>query len=83
VITDHRALEYLQSSRHLNGRLTRWALILQHYSFMVKYRPGKQHQNADGLSRQAWAEQDRTQMTMCGLQKEGEMSGFNLTGSRT
>ena len=24
------------------------------YNFKVKYRPGSIHQNADGLSRQAW-----------------------------
>lgn len=56
VVTDHKALEYLQSSRHLNGRLTRWALQLQHYNFSIRYRPGKSHQNADGLSRQRWEE---------------------------
>ena len=52
------ALQYLQSSRHLNGRLTRWALQLQHYDFVIKYRPGKSHQNADGLSRQAWVQSE-------------------------
>ena len=58
VMTDHQALQYLQSSRHLNGRLTRWALQLQHYDFVIKYRPGKSHQNADGLSRQAWVQSE-------------------------
>ena len=58
VVTDHSALQYLQSSCHLNGRLTRWALQLQHHDFSIKHRKGKTHQNADGLSRQAWEEED-------------------------
>ena len=44
IETDHRALQFLQSARHLNGRLTRWALTLQTYSFDVRYRPGQRHQ---------------------------------------
>ena len=54
VVTDHKALQYLDSSKHLNARLTRWALQLQQHSFKTKYRPGIKHGNADGLSRQAW-----------------------------
>ena len=61
VETDHRALQYLHSSRHLNARLTRWALKLQSYSFNIRYRPGKSNQNADGLSRQAWPDDGEVQ----------------------
>ena len=60
VVTDHKALQYLQSACHLNGRLTRWDLQLQHHNFIIKHRLGKSHQNADGLSRQAWPEDKRT-----------------------
>lgn len=49
VQTDHKALEALWSSTHLNGRLTRWALALQSYIFSMQYGPGKLNQNADGL----------------------------------
>ena len=42
------------SPADVNGRLTRWTLTLQRFTFTVKYRPGYLHQNADGLSRQAW-----------------------------
>ena len=51
VETDHRALVFLNSSRHTNGRLARWALALQPYSFSLRYRAGPQNLNADALSR--------------------------------
>ena len=54
VETDHRAVQFLQSARHVNGRLSRWALMLQPYDFKIRYRPGHSNANADGLSRQAW-----------------------------
>ena len=34
-----------------NGRVTRWFLALQDYSFQVVHRPGRAHANADALSR--------------------------------
>jgi hypothetical protein len=34
-----------------NSRLMRWQLALQELDFEVKYKPGKQHLNADTLSR--------------------------------
>ena len=58
VVTDHRALVALQDSNRLNGRLMRWALALQVFDFVLKFRPGIHHQNADGLSRQCWPGDD-------------------------
>ena len=54
LVTNHHALAALRSSGKLNGRLLRWTLSLQLYSFKVKFRPGKDHSNADELSRQDW-----------------------------
>ena len=54
IVTDHHALTSLMSSSKLNSRLMRWALALQDYSFTISHRAGNMHQNADGLSRQAW-----------------------------
>ena len=51
VVTDHRALVFLNTTRHANGRLARWALALQPYSFTLQYRPGPLNLNADALSR--------------------------------
>ena len=51
VVTDHRALVFLNSTRHANGRLARWALALQPYTFTLRYRAGHLNLNADALSR--------------------------------
>ena len=58
IKTDHKALESLRSSKRLNGRLARWALALQYLNFTVQYKPGHTHQDADGLSRQVWDEEE-------------------------
>lgn len=54
VVTDHMCLRWLDSVKDLGGRRTRWSLSLQPFDFEVVHRPGSEHANADGLSRQAW-----------------------------
>lgn len=54
IQTDHKALEFLNTAKTTTGRLARWALRLQPFSYTVMYRPGSKNWNADGLSRQAW-----------------------------
>ena len=56
VETDHKALTYLMTANHQNGRLARWALQLQPYDFTIRYRAGKENGNADALSRM-WEEE--------------------------
>ena len=51
IQTDHRSLEWLDRLKGNNARLTRWSLYLQQFDFVVRYRPGKAHANADSLSR--------------------------------
>ena len=51
IQTDHRALQWLNSLKDSNSRLTRWSLTLQAYSFSVRHRPGTTNSNADALSR--------------------------------
>lgn len=50
VQTDHGSLRWLMENQR-PGRLMRWALRLQEFDFVVRYREGNCNQNADGLSR--------------------------------
>ena len=49
--TDHRPLTYLRSSSFKNGRILRWALSLQGFSFEVQPISGTSNVLADLLSR--------------------------------
>ena len=51
IQTDHRALEWLDCVKENNGRLTRWSLLLQPYTYTIHYRPGPGNGNADTLSK--------------------------------
>lgn len=50
VVTDHSALRWLHSVEP-KGRIARWVMDLQEYTFDVRHRPGTANQNADALSR--------------------------------
>ncbi|CAI2189289.1 5612_t:CDS:2, partial [Funneliformis geosporum] len=52
-IGNHSALQWLLNSDSKvteNKRIMRWRLTLQEYKYEVKYRKGKNHENADALS---------------------------------
>jgi thymidylate kinase len=52
VVTDHTALRFLLTSKHLTGRLARWSLRLQELMpFTLEYRRGRLHQSVDALTR--------------------------------
>ena len=51
VRTDHGALNWLLNFKNPEGQMARWLEILASYNFTIQHRPGKQHLNADGLSR--------------------------------
>lgn len=51
VRTDHQSLKWLQNFRDPEGQIARWQQQLQEYDFECHHRPGKQHGNADALSR--------------------------------
>ena len=51
IVTDHQSLTWLQGLKEPKGRLAWWILALQEYVFEINHKPGKQHSNADTLSR--------------------------------
>lgn len=51
VLTDHKNLEYFMTSKKLNARQARWALLLSNYNFHLRYIPAAQNGKADLLSR--------------------------------
>ena len=51
VETDDNALIWLYKVKDSNQKLLRWSLILQQYSFAVTHKCGKDHSNAEALSR--------------------------------
>ena len=60
LVTDHSCLRYHNQMRDTVGRLTRWALVLQPYNYVVQHRPGSKNANPDRLPRQAWEDAPAT-----------------------
>ena len=51
VVTDNWALKWLMSLENAAPRLQRWRMTLLEYDLEIVHKPGKQHRNADFLSR--------------------------------
>ena len=49
--TDHKSLVWLHRFKDTEGMMSRWLHSLQQFQFSILHRPGKDHGNADGLSR--------------------------------
>ena len=49
--TDHKSLVWLHCFKDTEGMMSRWLHALQQFQFSIVHRPGKDHGNADGLSR--------------------------------
>ncbi|GFS31877.1 polyprotein of retroviral origin, putative [Trichonephila inaurata madagascariensis] len=51
AVSDHNPLTFLTEGLPHGIKLARWALALQRYVLRIIYRKGKNHGNADALSR--------------------------------
>ena len=51
ILTDHKNLEYFSKIQRLSERQMRWQLILSKFQPVIKYRPEKESQKPDILSR--------------------------------
>ena len=54
IVTDNKALTWLKTIKHTNGRLARWSILLSSIDYDIKHRPGKTNQNSDSLSRRGY-----------------------------
>jgi hypothetical protein len=53
VYSDHRNLEHFMTTKQLNRRQARWAEFLSKFNFKIMYRPGKQGEKPDILTRRS------------------------------
>ncbi len=51
VRTDHGSLRWLFNFKNPEQQLARWLEVCASFDLTLEHRPGRQHQNADGLSR--------------------------------
>ena len=56
ILSDHKPLSYLFAADKAippmaSARIQRWSLLLSAYDYSILHRPGKDHANADSLSR--------------------------------
>ena len=49
--TDHGALRWLFNFKEPVGQVARWLQLLAEYNFSIEHRPGRQHNNADAMSK--------------------------------
>ena len=49
--TDHNSLKWLHNFKEPEGQVARWLEVLSEFDYTVVHRAGKQHTNADALSR--------------------------------
>ena len=51
MLTDHKGLEYLMTTKKLIPRQVRWAEFLSEFNFVISYQNGKKNDKADALTR--------------------------------
>ncbi len=74
VRTDHGSLRWLMKFKNPEGQIARWLEVLSSYDMNIVHRPGRMHQNADGLS--------RVRCEQCGLDNS-ETVVFTNSGEAT
>ena len=51
IRTDHASLQYIKTVTNMNDQMYRWVLDMEVFDYVIQIRPGKDHTNADTLSR--------------------------------
>ena len=79
VYTDHRNLEYFQTTKILNQRQASWAEILSEFNFVITYRPGEKNGKADELSRRTDPALEVGSDTPISMFKPGQLAAVERT----
>ena len=79
VYTDHRNLEYCQTTKILNRSQARWAEILSEFNFVITYRPGEKNGKADALSRRTDPALEGGTDTSISMFKPGQFAAVERT----
>ena len=74
VYTDHRNLEYFNTTKILNRRQARWAEILSDFDFVITYRPGDKNSKADALSRRTYPNLEGGSAPQISMFKPGQLA---------
>lgn len=53
VLSDHKNLEWFMTTKQLSRRQARWSEFLSRFDFKITYRPGKQGEKPDALTRRS------------------------------
>ena len=53
IHSDHEALKYLKGQAKLNRRHAKWVEFIESFSYVVKYKKGKENVVADAFSRKS------------------------------
>ena len=80
VYTDHKNLEYFNSTKFLNPRHARWAEVLSSFDFVISYRPGDKNGKADALSRRTDPELERGSAPQMSMFKPGQLAQIQRNG---
>ena len=51
IHTDHQSLKHLKGQKKLNKRHARWVEFIETFTYVIKYKQGKENVVADALSR--------------------------------
>ena len=79
VYTDHRNLEYFQTTKILNRRQARWAEILSEFNFVITYCPGEKNVKADALLRRTDPTLEGGSDTPISMFKPGQLAAVERT----
>ena len=61
ILNDHNNLQYFKTKQKLSARQARWMQFLANFNFQLRYRPGRQSNLPDKLSRRADLEPEKVE----------------------